>query len=102
MQGWRRYAGRVWYGIVCLGTVWYGTLWYGMVWYGMVCMVGDGMVLFGTVGKLWHSMVWYSWYAGRVEGLPAEALQPLLLPLNLHILYHIFLQTQFFDPNKNI
>ena len=30
-------------------------------------------------------MVWYGWYAGRVAGLPAEALQPLLLTLNLHI-----------------
>ena len=44
VQGWRRYAGRVWYGIVWSGAVWYGTLWYGMVWYGMVCMVGYGMV----------------------------------------------------------
>ena len=89
----------VWHGLVRRIVVWSIMVWYGivgMVGYGRVCY---GMLWLGTVGKVWHSMVWYSWYAGRVEGLPAEALQPLLLALNLHILYHIFLPTQFFDPN---
>ena len=92
----------VWHGLVRRIVVWSIMVWYGivgMVGYGRVCY---GMLWLGTAGKVWHSMVWYSWYAGRVEGLPAEALQPLLLALNLHILYHIFLRTQFFDPNKNI
>ena len=75
-----------------------------MVWYGMVWFVWKSMVWYGSARLVSCGTVWYGivWYAGRVEGLPAEALQPLLLPLNLHILYHIFLQTQFCDPNKNI
>ena len=32
-------------------------------------------------------MVWSAWYAGRVEGLPAEALQPLPRSLNLHNIF---------------
>ena len=90
----------VWYGIV--GMVGYGRVCYGMLWLGTVGKVWHSMVWYSWYANVWHSMVWYSWYAGRVEGLPAEALQPLLLALNLHILYHIFLRTQFFDPNKNI
>ena len=99
-----------WFGTVWCYTVWccivqhcnivweggaVGRSWYHSIklsryfLYGWCCRARYSWYV--SCGLAWYSWyAWYgrakhSWYAGRVEGLPAEALQPLLLTLNLHI-----------------
>ena len=81
-------------------------IWYHMIWWHMI---GGGVVWCAWYAYLfifwcaWYAkilmylsfwsnmigggMVWSAWYAGRVEGLPAEALQPLPRSLNLHNIF---------------
>lgn len=76
----------IWWHMIGGGVVW--CAWYAYLfifwcaWYAKILMY----LLFWS-NMIGGGMVWSAWYAGRVEGLPAEALQPLPRSLNLHNIF---------------